>query len=98
MTNAFKKVLLAATALTFMGIAAGHAADFGKVGKTLPAKGPVPKVILISLDGAAPRFIDKYIDPGMKGIGLLRSVGSHAAQNITASPSLTAVSHVAIAT
>ena len=95
--KAFKRVLMAATALSLMGFAA-DAADFGKVGKTLPASGPVPKVILISLDGAAPRFIDKYIEPGMKGIALLRSVGSHAAQNITATPSLTAVSHLAIAT
>jgi predicted AlkP superfamily pyrophosphatase or phosphodiesterase len=97
MTNVFKKTLLAATALTCMAVAA-HAADFGRDGKPLPPTGPVPKVILISLDGAAPRFIDKYIDPGMKGVGLLRTVGSHAALNITATPSLTAVSHIAIAT
>ena len=95
--KAFKKALLAAVALSCIGFAA-DAANFGKVGKPLPAKGPVPKVILISLDGAAPRFVDKYIDPGVKGVGLLRTVGSHAAQNITATPSLTAVSHIAIAT
>lgn len=101
----FKKAILAATALTLSCVLfqaeAGqnrHGHGFGRLEKTLPASGPVPKVILISLDGAAPRFIDKYIDPGMKGVGLIRSVGSHAAQNITATPSLTAVSHVAIAT
>ncbi len=97
MKHALKHMLMAAAALSWVGFAA-EAADFGKVGKPLPPNGPVPKVILISLDGAAPRFVDKYIAPGVKGIGLLRSVGSHAAQNITATPSLTAVSHIAIAT
>src|SRR5215471_2745602 len=95
--NAFKKTLMAAAALSCIGFAA-DAASFGKVGKTLRANGPAPKVILISLDGAAPRFVDKYVDPGLTGIGLLRAVGSHAVQNVTATPSLTAVSHIAIAT
>ncbi|MBV9991516.1 MAG: alkaline phosphatase family protein [Alphaproteobacteria bacterium] len=72
--------------------------DLGRLSKPLKPQGPHPKVILISLDGAAPRFVDKYIEPGMKGIALLRSVGSHALQNVTATPSLTAVSHIAIAT
>lgn len=97
MQNVFRKFLMTATALTCAAFAA-QAEDFGKIAKTLPVNGPHPKVILISLDGATPRFVDKYIDPGLKGIGLLRAVGSHAAQNITATPSLTAVSHIAIAT
>jgi predicted AlkP superfamily pyrophosphatase or phosphodiesterase len=95
--KAFKKTLMAAAALSCIGFAA-DAANFGKLGKTLPAKGPAPKIILISLDGAAPRFVDKYIAPGLTGVGLLRTVGSRAAQNVTAAPSLTAVSHIAIAT
>jgi predicted AlkP superfamily pyrophosphatase or phosphodiesterase len=99
----FKKAVITATALmmscAFIQADAAQARHgFGRLAKTLPANGPVPKVILISLDGAAPRLVDKYIDPGMKGVSLIRSVGSHAAQNITATPSLTAVSHIAIAT
>jgi predicted AlkP superfamily pyrophosphatase or phosphodiesterase len=102
-TSTLKRVLFAATALTMtfaLSVAdAGQShRGFGRLSKPLPPGSPVPKVILISLDGAAPRFVDKYIDPGLKGVGLLRAVGSHAAQNITATPSLTAVSHVAIAT
>lgn len=94
--------MIAAVALStsclWFGSAFAENVDFGRVAKKLPADGPVPKVIIISLDGAAPRFVDKFIEPGVKGIGLLRSIGVHAQQNITATPSLTAVSHLAIAT
>jgi len=61
-----------------------------------------PKIIVISLDGATPRFVDKYLVTGAlppnQGIGLLKHAGVHARQNLTVSPSLTAVSHIAIAT
>src|SRR5215510_13994540 len=61
-----------------------------------------PKVILISLDGAKPTLINSYLSDGTlsakTGLGLLKSKGIWAAQNITATPSLTAVSHIAIAT
>src|SRR5262245_51494697 len=61
-----------------------------------------PKVILISLDGARPDVIDAYINNGTlspkTGLGLLKSKGVSATQNVTATPSLTAVSHIAIAT
>lgn len=61
-----------------------------------------PKAILISLDGGTGRFIEKYLTngalPANQGIGLLRAKGIRAVQNITATPSLTAVGHVAIAT
>src|SRR5262249_5461415 len=60
-----------------------------------------PKVVLISLDGAKPDFIQKFIDEGVlpPDGGLARvSRGAVALQNITASPSLTAVAHIAIAT
>jgi len=33
--------------------------DLGPVAKALPHNGPVPKVIVISLDGAKPTFIEK---------------------------------------
>lgn len=68
----------------------------------LPKRGPAPRVIVISLDGAKPQFIEDYLArhvlPSNSGIGLLRERGSRAIQNITATPSLTAVSHLAIAT
>jgi predicted AlkP superfamily pyrophosphatase or phosphodiesterase len=58
-------------------------------------------VILISLDGATPRLVDQYIASGAikanEGLGLLKSQGV-SASNVTITPSLTAPSHVAIAT
>ena len=60
-----------------------------------------PKVVLISLDGAKPDFIDRYLELGVlpRDGGLARvSRGVIARQNMTANPSLTAVSHIAIAT
>jgi predicted AlkP superfamily pyrophosphatase or phosphodiesterase len=61
-----------------------------------------PKVVLISLDGAKPELIQSFLANGTlsprTGIGLLMAKGATAAQNITATPSLTAVSHIAIAT
>src|SRR5882757_8439654 len=60
-----------------------------------------PKVVLISLDGAKPDLIRKYLDEGIlpKDGGLAKlSRGVVSRQNVTATPSLTAVSHIAIAT
>jgi predicted AlkP superfamily pyrophosphatase or phosphodiesterase len=61
-----------------------------------------PKVILISLDGAKPGLINQYLNQGVlnphSGVGLIRRYGVTAQQNITATPSVTAVSHIAIAT
>lgn len=61
-----------------------------------------PKAILISLDGGTVRFVEQYLTNGVlpanQGIGLLKSKGVWAAQNTTATPSLTAVGHIAIAT
>src|SRR5215468_8645490 len=60
-----------------------------------------PKVVLISLDGAKPDLIQKFIDHGVLprhgGLAQL-SRGVVARQNVTANPSLTAVAHIAIAT
>src|SRR6266852_6762580 len=61
-----------------------------------------PRVVMISLDGAKPDFIQKFIDEGVLprdgGLARLSRHGAVALQNVTASPSLTAVSHIAIAT
>ncbi|HET9699637.1 MAG TPA: alkaline phosphatase family protein, partial [Burkholderiales bacterium] len=61
-----------------------------------------PKVVLISLDGARPDLVESYLKNGVldrkAGLGLLRARGVVAEQNITATPSVTAVSHIAIAT
>lgn len=61
-----------------------------------------PPVVLISLDGAKPDFIQQFIEEGVLprdgGLARLSRHGAIAVQNITASPSLTAVSHIEIAT
>src|SRR5262249_39461477 len=61
-----------------------------------------PRVVLISLDGATPRLVDQYLASGVlpsdQGLGLLKSIGVEASQNVTITPSLTAPSHIAIAT
>jgi predicted AlkP superfamily pyrophosphatase or phosphodiesterase len=61
-----------------------------------------PKVILISLDGATDTIVDKYLQSGVldatTGLGLLKNKGVAASSNETVTPSLTAVSHIAIAT
>jgi predicted AlkP superfamily pyrophosphatase or phosphodiesterase len=61
-----------------------------------------PRVVLISLDGAKPDFIQEFIEEGVLprdgGLARLSRHGAVAVQNVTASPSLTAVSHIAIAT
>lgn len=61
-----------------------------------------PKVILISLDGAIPQQLERYLEDGTLsdrgGLGLLIKRGPTAPRNITITPSLTAPSHIAIAT
>ena len=61
-----------------------------------------PKAIIISLDGAQPDTVNQYLADGTltarNGLGLLKARGAFAMQNVTATPSLTAVGHIAIAT
>ncbi|MDX2100355.1 MAG: alkaline phosphatase family protein, partial [Leptolyngbyaceae cyanobacterium bins.59] len=61
-----------------------------------------PKVILISLDGATASITNSFLDTGIlpadRGLGLLRNRGVAAFGNETITPSLTAPSHIAIAT
>src|SRR5262245_13719560 len=76
--------------------------NLGPLGAPLPSSGPVPKVIVISLDGATPTLIENYLAtkvlPKNTGLGALRDHGSRATVNVTETPSLTAVSHLSIAT
>ncbi len=61
-----------------------------------------PKTVLISLDGATNTILKEYLKNGVldptKGLGLLASKGVIASGNQTITPSLTAPSHIAIAT
>ena len=61
-----------------------------------------PKVVVISLDGATPRDIERFLDDGTlskkRGLGVLIKHGVMAERNITVTPSLTAPGHIAIAT
>ncbi|NJR76084.1 MAG: phosphodiesterase [Scytonema sp. CRU_2_7] len=70
--------------------------------RTKVSRTKVPKVILISLDGATPRLVNQYLADGVlssnQGIGLLQSQGVAAQRNITITPSLTAAGHIAIGT
>lgn len=71
------------------------------VAKTVSST-PHPKVILISLDGATPDFVEQYLKEGVlsrrQGLGLLKREGVYAQRNITCSASLTAACHIAIGT
>ena len=61
-----------------------------------------PKIVPISLDGATPPLLDRYLATEVlnkhEGLGLLRSQGLVAKQNQTITPSLTAPAHIAIGT
>src|SRR3989442_92495 len=65
-------------------------------------KASKPRVVVISLDGAKPDLIESYLKSGVldrkTGLGRLKAHGVFAEQNITVTPSVTAVSHIAIAT
>jgi predicted AlkP superfamily pyrophosphatase or phosphodiesterase len=83
-------------AVFFLTIVANSVAAQINIGK------PRPKVILISLDGATPYLLNEYMDKGVikanEGLGLLKSTGVVAIQNITCTPSLTAACHTTIGT
>ena len=57
---------------------------------------------MISLDGAQPDLVEHYLKTGVldrkTGLGRLKARGVVAEQNITTTPSVTAVAHIAIAT
>ena len=91
--------LVAAAFVTFVLITVMPSMGF--LGKAT-ATSPHPKVILISLDGGAPYLVNKYLANGVlspnQGLGLLKSKGVVARQNVTCTPSLTAACHIAIGT
>src|SRR5262245_47707792 len=68
----------------------------------VPAAHAEPRVIVISLDGATPRLVESFMKDGTlsrdRGLGLLEREGVSAERNVTINPSLTAPSHIAIAT
>jgi predicted AlkP superfamily pyrophosphatase or phosphodiesterase len=61
-----------------------------------------PQVVVISLDGARADIVERYLDTGVldrrRGLGRLDRHGVVAEQNITLTPSVTAVAHIGIAT
>ena len=64
--------------------------------------GGAPQVVVISLDGARADIVEAFLRSGVLdknvGLGRLDSRGVVARQNITLTPSLTAVSHIGTAT
>jgi Type I phosphodiesterase / nucleotide pyrophosphatase len=101
-----KKMRLSATFVIDLGRSAGTFVVCGLFTGALIGSvqqiDAAPKVIVISLDGATPRFVNRYLASGAlppsQGIGLLKRKGVYAERNVTVSPSLTAVGHIAIAT
>jgi predicted AlkP superfamily pyrophosphatase or phosphodiesterase len=61
-----------------------------------------PQVVVISLDGARPDLVEDFLEDRAldrkTGLGRLKTHGVVAKQNITVTPSVTAVAHIAIAT
>jgi hypothetical protein len=64
--------------------------------------GGAPQVVVISLDGARADIVQAFLESGVLdkkvGLGRLDTHGVVARQNITLTPSLTAVAHIGIAT
>lgn len=79
-----------------------HDDDDDRDDRRFRRRGSAPRIVLISLDGAKPDLIEKYLKWGVlprdEGLGELRRRGVVALQNVTVTPSLTAVAHIAIAT
>lgn len=90
---------IAAGALALASTVAAHDEKDRGEGGNRPRK---TQVVVISLDGAKPDLIQHYLRTGVldarRGLGSLARRGVVADQNVTATPSVTAVSHIAIAT
>src|SRR5262245_33344083 len=89
-----KTMGLGSTTFVLVVLAFGAAAD--------PVPERRPQVVVISLDGAKPDLVERYLGTGVlddrRGLGRLARRGIVADRNTTATPSLTAVAHIAIAT
>src|SRR5262245_15803200 len=95
----FASVLSLMTALTGIGLSTSAGAENDDGPPVQASK--APKVVLISLDGARPDLIQQFLNDGTlpPNGGLARvNRGVVARQNVTATPSLTAVAHQVIAT
>ena len=61
-----------------------------------------PQVVVISLDGTRPDLVEDFLEERVldrkTGLGRLKTHGVVAKENITVTPSVTAVAHIAIAT
>ena len=90
------RVAALATAIALAAAVQFASADQGR------AQTSRPQVVVISLDGAKPDLIESYLKSGVldkkTGLGRLKTHGVVAEQNVTVTPSVTAVSHIAIAT
>src|SRR5215813_12688840 len=100
-TTAFLKMMMAtslAAPLLAIGLGGSTLADDHDDSRRNNNKS---RVVVISLDGAKPEFIQDFLDEGIlpHDGGLAKvSRGVVARQSVTANPSLTAVAHIAIAT
>src|SRR5262245_27421338 len=88
-------VLVAAVSGTLLGPLSGSATAGAKADGS-------PQVVVISLDGARADLVHAFLKSGVldkkTGLGRLDTHGVVASQNITLTPSLTAVAHIGIAT
>src|SRR5262245_48152780 len=90
---------------TFSHVILASAMLLGLVSRPVEAgarSGDAPQVVVISLDGARADIVEAFLGSGVLdkkvGLGRLDSRGVVARQNVTLTPSLTAVSHIGIAT
>src|SRR5215813_5489328 len=89
-------------ALVLAAVFAGAATPLARADHDAHRTQKKPQVVVISLDGAQPDLVEHYLRTGVldrkTGLGRLKTRGVVADQNITVTPSVTAVAHIAIAT
>ena len=88
--------------LAVVAVLVAHAAPGRAQTASSPPGGRAPQVVVISLDGAKPDVLERLFASGALdrnvGLGRLAQHGVVARQNVTATPSVTAVAHTSIAT
>src|SRR5499433_589333 len=89
-------------ALVLAAVFAGAATPLARADHDAHRTQKKPQVVVISLDGAQPDLVEHYLRTRVldrkTGLGRLKARGVVAEQNITVTPSVTAVAHIAIAT